>query len=356
MNRTCHHVSVCVFDSLRIRCALSSACLAVLVATVVGGVSACSRANAPRSSGPPIILVGIDTLRADHLGCYGHDRATSPNIDWLAGEGTLFEWAFVDGGNMVAESGLNQGFDVYQDRPRGGLEVIGPRVSQWLERHADEGFFLLVHTYDLHTPYDPPEPYRSMFTRGLAPSTPGSTTSTEYLTEVMIRCRRGESDVLTAEDIEFARARYDGGIRYVDHWVGSLLEQLGRPGLLGRAVVFVVSDHGEEFQEHGSVLHEKLYTPVTRIPLIIRPPGGMAGRRVSQIVQSIDLMPTILDMAGVTHTDGKLPGRSLTAMMRGEALESRPAFSESRFFGGRRVLADREIIRELEALGYLYDV
>ena len=362
-------------------------------------MSGCLQESTRNGTPTQVIIFDIDTLRADHLGCYGYDRPTSPHIDRLASEGVLFEWAFaqgpntppsqtsiltslypsrhgrlsaldvlaeeittfaevmadggfttaafVDGGNMAAASGLDQGFDTYRARPTGGFDVIGPRVIRWLRRHAEEDFFLLVHTYDTHSPYDPPEPHRSMFVDDARPTTPGFEPTTDALTDVMIRARRGEQNILSTEDIAYTIALYDGGVHFVDDWIGRFVTELKGMDVFDRATIVLLSDHGEEFQEHGSVLHEKLYTTVARIPLIIRPPGGRQALRVPQIVESIDVMPTILEMVGLDLPSTPIQGESLVPLMRGDAEGPFVAFSESRFFGGRDAVAigDAHLLR-----------
>ena len=362
--------------------------LAILAAL---GLSGCGPDTTSDGTARQVIIFDIDTLRADRLGCYGAERPTSPHIDQLAAESVLFEWAFaqgpntppsqtsiltglypshhgrifaldvladevvtlaevmrdggfatgayVDGGNMAAASGLNQGFELYRSEPGGGFEAIGPRVMRWLSRHVTVDFLLLVHTYDVHSPYDPPEPYRSMFVEDRRPTTPGFEPTTDALTDVMIRARHGEQDILSTQDIDYAMARYDGGVRYVDEWMGTFLEKMRRLGIYDNATIILLSDHGEEFQEHGSVLHEKLYTTVSRIPLIIRPPGGRKALRVPQVVESIDLMPTILEMVGVELPATPIDGESLVPLMKGQAQGPHVAISESRFFGGRDAIA-----------------
>ncbi len=333
----------------------------------------------------PVIILDIDTLRADHLGCYGYRRDTSPNIDALAAESTRFEWAFsqapntppsqtsiltslypsvhgmirhtdrvpqevttlaevladqgfrtaafVDGGYMSPDFGIGQGFDLYVKHDLEGLEVIGPKVVKWVRRHASETFLLLVHTYDVHTPYDPPEPFRSMFLAGLEPATAGFETRPQNLKR-LVRDLKDEQPA-ARNDLAYAEACYDGGIRYVDEWIGMFLGELAELGLLDRATILLLSDHGDEFFEHGSVLHSRLYATVTRIPLLIRRPGGTGAGVVSRVVESIDIMPTVLEMVGAPLPEG-IQGRSLLPLMRGEPAPPGRAFGESPFYGGRR--------------------
>lgn len=337
----------------------------------------------------PIIIIDIDTLRADRLGCYGHDRDTSPNIDQLVQESVLFEWAFSqapntppsqtsiltglypsthgmivdedripqevttlaealaqqgfvtagfhDGGYMSHTFGMDQGFGVYEGYGSKGVEVIGPKAIDWVRNHADENFFLLIHTYDVHTPYSPPPPYRDFFLQGLAPPTPGFEPTSEEMENVRLSKYTETPRKLSEVDLEYAKALYDGGIRYVDEWIGRFLAELETLGLDQRATIVIISDHGEEFQEHGSVLHEKLYATVTRVPLILRLPGGKLSKRIPQIVETVDLVPTLLDLVGAPHHSG-LQGRSLVPLMLGDESWRERAFSESPYFGERRAV------------------
>jgi arylsulfatase A-like enzyme len=373
--------------------------LGVLVMAILWVACGVPQSPAPMLSGP-IVILDIDTLRADHLGCYGYERATSPYINALAHESYRFEWAFsqapdtgpsqssiftglypsshglnfngaslpdsattlaevfaaagyrtaafVDGGFMLPEFGIDQGFEHYEVYDWKGLDVIGPRVLDWLNEHAEEDFLLLVHTYDVHADYEAPEPFRSLFTKGITP-TPGFKPNVKQL-EVIRRSQWTDQPLqLNAADLAFAKARYDGGIRFADYWVGRILDQMRALGLDRRATIVLLSDHGEEFQEHGSVQHDRLYAPVTRIPLLIRPPGGVAPTVINLVVQGMDLMPTLVEGAGLVLPP-RLQGRSLLPLMRGEAVREMPAFSESPAFGRRRaiVLGDHHLIGALE--------
>ncbi len=365
------------------------------VSAAAAGAPAEPEAGTPAESGPPpsIILIDIDTLRADRLSSYGNPRPTSPEIDAVAAEGTRFAWAFaqapttppsqtsiltslypsshgvedrhdrvpeevetlaevlnargyataafVDGGFMHHGFGLDQGFDLYQDAP-GGLERIGPRALAWMRRHADRPFLLLVHTYDVHSPYLPPEPYRSLFLGELAePPTPGFEPDQTTLDTLRRRSWRESGPLLPARDLAYTVALYDAGIRQVDDWVGELRREMAALGLDRSAVLAIFSDHGEEFFEHGSLLHDKLYTTTARAPLVIRRPGGGTGHVVERPVELIDLMPTLLDLAGVP-APAAAQGRSLAPWLDAGEPPLLPAFSESRMFKGQRaVTGDR---------------
>jgi arylsulfatase A-like enzyme len=364
-------------------------CLPALVAVLCG--LACSPGDPLPRRPHPIIIVDIDTLRADHLGCYGYGRPTSPSIDAFARESLRFEWAFSqapntppsqtsiltglypsthgmvydedrvpeevvtlaealaaagystagfhDGGYMRDVFRIGQGFALYEDSKGQGLAASGPRAIEWLREHADQSFLLFVHTYDTHTPYAPRPPFDEMFMDGVPEPTPGFSPDTETMEKVRLSKYTDTLLTLPPNDIAHAIALYDGEIRFVDTWFGELWSVVRELGLDQRATVVVLSDHGEEFQEHGSVLHEKLYATVTRIPFIIRLPGGRLARPVAEIVESIDLMPTLLELAGVRVPEG-VQGESLLPIILGQDSDGlHVAFSESPFFGRNRAVA-----------------
>lgn len=356
-------------------------------------LTACAgrQADLPQS----VIVLDVDTLRADHLGCYGYELPTSPNIDALAAESVRFEWAFsqapntppsqgsilsglyptshglilpedrmheevvtlaevlaaagfttagfVDGGYMSAEFGIAQGFGHYYNNKGRGVAGLSQPVFEWLARHANERFFLLVHTYDVHTPYNPPEPYRSRFLDGRPEPASGFRATAKEMETVRLSKYYGDQpQKLSPEELAYAMALYDGGIAFVDAWIGSFMAEVRRHGLDRASLIVFLSDHGDEFQEHGSVLHEKLYATVTRIPLLIRFPRATRRGTVSTVVQGVDVMPTLLEAIGVEEPPG-LHGTSLLPLIRGEA-PSRPslAFGESPYFGVQRFVATDE--------------
>ncbi|MCD4750227.1 MAG: sulfatase [Thermoanaerobaculales bacterium] len=336
----------------------------------------------------PIIIVDIDTLRAGHLGCYGYHRNTSPNIDAFADEAVLFEWAFSqapntppsqasiltglypgthgmvfdedrvansavtlaealrdggfetagfhDGGYLSNTFNMGQGFALYDDNKGGGLNRIGPKVFAWLEQNHEKDFLLFVHTYDTHTPYAPGPPYDEEFLEGVPAPSPGFEPTSEVMNSIRLSKYTEDPKQLPANDIEYAKAMYDGDILRVDTWFGTFMEQVRELGLDQRATIVVISDHGEEFQEHGSVLHEKLYATVTHVPMIIRLPNAAQTRRVSTVVETIDLMPTLLEITA-TSIPPQVQGNSLAPLLLGHQPDTPGiAFGESPFFGGRR--------------------
>lgn len=341
---------------------------------------------APPSSGPPslpnLILISIDTLRADHLSAYGYERLTSPSIDALAAESVLFENAFSQspktasshmtimtglypeahglvnwdevrnqrlavgvptladslraagyrteaytwGGNVRAELGFDRGFDVYEH----SREAVFAEAARALERFAADPampFFLFLHTYQVHDPYAPPAEFADRFVEpdysGRIPS------SAEELGEAIGGKRSWwrrhlayweRVDPGSAEDLQRLRDLYDAAIAFVDGQIGAFLSRLGPLGLESDTVVILLSDHGEEFLEHGRLLHDSLFQEVLHVPLMIRFPdgdGALAPRRVTNLVRLVDLTPTILD-----HLQLPIPprvqGTSLMPMLRGD--------------------------------------
>jgi arylsulfatase A-like enzyme len=326
-------------------------------------LSICSWCISTTQAGSPqgIILISLDTLRADHLSLYGYHRNTSPSIDAFAKESIVFEravvqapttleshmsimtslypsfhdtWpesfplagehmtlaellleggyrtaAFVDGGYLRGVYGLKQGFGLYDDEG-GGIVSILPKVKKWLNDNKSDPFFLFIHSYDIHSPYKPPPPYNRIFhdftyTGHLFPST-------GTLMKVA-----GNELQLNDEDLRHFIALYDGGIRYTDEKIGEFLSYLSELALIEQSLIIITSDHGEEFKEHGGVLHRQLYyRPELHVPLIIRIPKYPKKQiRLNELVQSIDLLPTILDIAGL-HSHPKAQGRSLLPLIK----------------------------------------
>ncbi len=312
---------------------------------------------------PPIrkiVLISLDTLRADHLGVYGYPRETSPKIDSFARQAFVFDRmlapapntppsqmammtslypgrhgftgkgdklaagietlaerlsaaglrtaGFVDGGYLHAAFGFDRGFDTYNHQG-GGLAEILPRATRWLDAHADEPFFLFLHTYDVHAPYSSPPPFGGMFHE--QPYTGNLVPTVERLDALFL-----EQAELDPVDVQHLVDSYDEGIRYTDAQIGRFLDELERRGHFDDTLIILTSDHGEEFGEHGSVIHWQLYfQPNLRIPLIVRPPGGAEGPlRIAAPAQLIDILPTLLALVGADPLDAA-QGRSLVSTM-----------------------------------------
>lgn len=375
-------------SACRVGCLLTL-CRLAAVAVCLTAI-ACAPADPIPRRPHPIIIVDIDTLRADHLGCYGYGRDTSPTIDDFADQAVLFEWTFSqapntppsqtsiltglypsthgmiydddrvpeeivtlaealaahgyttagfhDGGYLRDVFQIGQGFELYDDNRGQGLKAIGPKAISWMREHATENFLLFIHTYDTHTPYAPEPPFDQMFLNDVSEPTPGFEPTTDAMEKIRLSKYTDTLLTLPPNDLAYAMALYDGEIRYVDTWFRQFWAVIRELGLDERATVVLLSDHGEEFQEHGSVLHEKLYATVTRVPFVIRLPGGRLARRVSENVETVDLMPTLLDLAGAPTPAG-VQGSSLVPMLLGTAPDNPyTAYSESPFFGHRRAV------------------
>jgi arylsulfatase A-like enzyme len=327
--------------------------------------AACGPAPEP----PNLVLISLDTLRADRLGCYGYRRETSPNLDRLAGEAVLFEhavsqanetvrshrslltsaWpvesmvrrdlemlsdrlreagfatgAFTDGGPMSKDFGFDQGFDEFVEWGN-GLQLKRQQALKWLDGLPEgQRFFLFVHCFDIHAPYAPPADYREIFGKGNP-----STIKPEETAEIGRRIRNipsgreggdaGKPVMLSSDDRRRMSDLYDCGIRYTDEILDQFFSDLETRGMLENSIVVVFSDHGEEFWDHGSVLHgHTLYQELTHVPLIVRVPG-LPAARVSERVGLIDLLPTLLDILELDPLEGAA-GVSLAPLLHGAAV------------------------------------
>ena len=336
------------------RKARSTATLCALTMALV----ACSRERPAAAPPRHLVLVTIDTLRADHLGCYGNRQVETLHLDRLAREGALaldmsvqvpltrpshvtiftglypaehgirdnvspalapevptlatrlkgagFDTAaFVSSVVLSRQSGLARGFDTYSDRFDVGaddarfLNTIqrrgdGPtsEAIAWIEKPRTSRFFLWLHLYDPHDPYEPPEPFAS----------------------------------------RYADRPYDGEVAFADELVGRLEAALDRLGLGPDTLLVVTSDHGEGLGDHGEAVHGYfVYESTLAVPLLLRGPGVVAGTRLAVTARSVDLFPTVLDLLGLAPGEGtRLSGRSLAAALRGGAAPSNePTYAES---------------------------
>lgn len=294
------------------------------------------------------ILISFDTLRADHLGAYGYERDTSPFFDQLARRGTLFTQAHVqypstltshmsmltglypaehgvyppdgvlpdgiqtvaqvfqragfetaghtEGGYVRGFYGFRRGFDEFRARDRQSpreIEVTFGRGVDFLESLAPEDrFFLFLHTYAVHAPYEPPEGYENLFWQGEPPQTFPPTGP-------QLARHNAEGSALSPEVLAYFEALYDATIRHADDTLRSFFADLERLGLANDVTVILTSDHGEEFQEHGRMNHEQLYREVMRVPLLVVHPDLGAGR-YEPLVESVDLAPTLYELVRLT--------------------------------------------------------
>jgi arylsulfatase A-like enzyme len=333
---------------------------------------ACGRSAPP----PNVLLITIDTLRADRLGCYGYARATSPNIDRLAARGALFERAYttlprttqsvasiltgrypkshgarglfstLSGTNLtlaeiLAErkydtaaflsnlflrpgQGFEQGFGTYDNpQSRWDGDSSGPISSaalDWLKRRpGGRPFFLWVHYLDPHWTYRPAPPFDSAFDPDFTER------FTLYEDLEAGRLTKGQvifENRLTARQVAHVAALYDGEIAQVDAALGQLLEYALSPELQPLLLV-LTSDHGESLGEHGyHFAHgEYLYQETLRVPLLISLPGRIpAGLRVGALAENIDIVPTIVELLGL-HRVQAADGRPLLVPAAGRGAD-----------------------------------
>lgn len=354
-----------------------------VLSAALGGLlsvlAACSEEPARIAPTRGFVLISIDTLRADHVGAYGAARDTTPFLDRLAARGVLFENAivqlpgtlpshmsiftglypgehgvyppeavlspaietlpeafsrsgfrtagFTEGGYASGRYGFERGFAEFSDAAEGLYDDVERTFARGLSflRQVDdsEPFFLFLHTYAVHDPYDPPEPYRSMFWTEEPPRV-FSPTGTN-LAAVNQGLRK-----VTPEQVRYFEALYDGGIRYLDSVLEEWFGEVEALGLLESTTVVITSDHGEEFLDHGKLVHEQIYHENLHVPLVVLHPEVAGGARVEQLVQSIDIAPTLYEVAGIRPKE-TISGRSLVPNLVGEAAplaKPRLAFAE----------------------------
>jgi arylsulfatase A-like enzyme/Flp pilus assembly protein TadD len=316
-----------------------------------------TRRESPPSPRPNVLLVTIDTLRADRLGCYGAANAATSTLDGLAARGIRFQTAiahtpltapshasilsgrtpprhgvrdnggfalpediptlaesflragyrtagFVSGFPLDRRFGFARGFELYDDRLPHGDD---PRRAAYVERIADgttaaalrwldglrasDPWFLWVHYFDPHAPYEPP--------KEMAERVPGRP--------------------------------YDGEVAFVDAQLGALLRRVEHSGGAAGTIVLVTADHGESLGEHGEETHGVfVYDATLRVPFILAGPALAGGRVAATVARGIDVAPTLLDLAGLPTPDG-VEGRSLRPAAEGREMADEPAYAESLF-------------------------
>jgi arylsulfatase A-like enzyme len=326
--------------------------LLALLLAVIPAISACGGRSGPPDDAPHLLVITLDTARADRFSYTGASPVRTPAIDALAAEGTVFlqavspapvtlpahaslftgrlppghgvrnngtyrlpeeavtlaeilrdrgyrTGAFVGAAVLAARYGLHQGFDHYDDamdlRRSTGLyadrrgETVVEAALKWLAAQPAGPTFAWVHLFDPHMPYDPPEAERA-----LHPDSP-----------------------------------YDAEIAYSDRVIGWLLDGYRELGLAEEAVIVFTSDHGESLGEHGEMTHGVfLYDSTLRVPLIIRLPGRAGGGKITGQVSLMDLLPTLAGPMAFPIPDG-LDGRDLGPLLEGGELDPAPAYSET---------------------------
>ncbi|HEV8239917.1 MAG TPA: sulfatase [Thermoanaerobaculia bacterium] len=333
-----------------------------------------------------VVVVLVDTVRADHLGAYGYRRPTSPHFDALAAQSYLFTQARAQAsctypsvnslltsryparflgqaegsfgipagiptiGEMLAArgwstaavsaspvvrnsptrfnpgAGFGRGFSRFDEaclwHPAACVTNHGIAAAEQLR----EPFFLYLHYMDPHGPYDPPQPFRKQFRMGRTKERWAARGDVNPLQRFLDGA--GGPVVYGPADLRFVQGLYDGEIAYFDAQLGRLVDQLRRQRLLERTILVVLSDHGESFLEHGNVKHcESVYDSEVRIPLLVRLPRQHRGERIAGPVEALDLAPTLLDLVGLPIDGRGFEGRSLLPRLDGKAADERYAFS-----------------------------
>ncbi len=353
-------------------------------------VSACSPAPVPA---PPadgsanLVIALVDTLRADHMGCYGYRRDTTPNIDRFASQSILFERArsqasctfpsvnslltsrhpavflFQPDGFMgipeetvsLAEILRENGYDTAAfsaspivrarpstENPDGGYGrgfatfdesclfreagCLNDRALRWL-RKVRRPFFLYLHYMDPHDPYRTPRDAPAVFAQ--AHDGPDFVRDGNPNPIADMVYGDGPDVAFSKRDIQHFVDLYDDEIRYFDGEFERLLRSLDDLGLTDDTMIVLASDHGEEFMEHGEhIKHCRvLYDTSTRVPLIARIPGVEGGQRIVSAVQNLDVVPTVLDYLGIIEPDVRSSGESLRDLIEKGDQSTRVAFS-----------------------------
>jgi arylsulfatase A-like enzyme len=190
-------------------------------------------------------------------------------------------------------------------------------LLSWLESVKSRKFFLFIHTFDVHAPYNPPSPYFDLYTKGCCEG--------EHLrTSKGIEPFKLKASKLTPEEIDYIMAVYDGAINYVDYQLGKIFEKLEQLGIDDNTIIILTADHGEAFREHGRFGHEhKPYIEVVHVPLIMKGPGIPRNRTYENWVQHIDIVPTILEILNISKRK-EMQGRSLLTLMKNLETEEYP--------------------------------
>ncbi len=294
-----------------------------------------------------VILISLDTLRQDHLGLYGYEKDTSPNLDKYSEEATVFTNAFstssltlpshasiftsripshvaIEQENMIdykietlvevlrekgyythafkphntfisEKWGFDQGFDIFESVRSGknfqDADLIFPRFNKWLEENKNEKFFAFIHTMQIHKPYCPPDAF------DLFKGDYNGDVSCSSISDLSVHDRKVDQS-----DIPRYISLYDGEIRYTDFYLGQLFKKLEELKLDDKTIVVLLSDHGEEFGERGRVAEhggKYLNNEIVKIPLIVKAPNLRKGV-VEENISTVDVAPTILDLLGIT--------------------------------------------------------
>ena len=352
------------------------------------------------SAKPNVLLIVADALRADHLSCYGYDRATSPQIDKLAANALVFDqamsnspwtkpsigslftskyphehWAYHWMDNLSDKSltlaevfknrnyatyafqanpaitekhNFKQGFQYYKEIVLEKADVVTSSFNAWIQKHKKKPFFAYLHFMDTHVPYNAPQEFSQIFgLKDNAVFTPGGfqTIDVRILGEIG----------LSENDKQNIVSLYDGAIKYFDTHFGKIIDNLEQLGILKNTIIILTSDHGEEFWEHGGFAHgHTLYNEVLQVPLIIDYSSRLPSKRIGSSVQLLDLFPTLLDLAGIPN-DFELGGKNLLPSVLNEEDIHREIFFEGVLYGAEKKGILKDGWKLIENTGLKYE-
>lgn len=325
---------------------------------------------------PNVLLIVVDSLRADHLGCYGYHKNTSPCLDKLASEGTLFTRTFAPGipttpafttlftglhpyrhgilshgGDALVEKGVemlpelarkagyttiavdnlvvqgngrgswfSRGFDYYSAftyQPFGEQDAqLADRAIRFLNDYHEEKFFLFLHLWAPHTPYAPPKPYDTMHYDG--EKSPEKLREIKSLAPEYYDAFLGDMKFAKPDDFDWIMAQYDGEISFADAQIGRILDHLDSLGRRDDTIVVVMSDHGECFGEGGFWFdHHGLYDANLRVSSIWRVPGKESAEN-DDFISTEDILPTLCELCDWPLPDGGSTGKHIAALTGGD--------------------------------------
>lgn len=350
--------------------------------------------NDPRSERPNVIIISIDTLRSDHMSCYGYQRSTSPNLDKVARQGAMFvnsysqaPWTLPSHATMMTSLypsshgvqfmdnirfggyyadvldkkhttlaeilkangykslaitsviwlsrrfNMGQGFDAMDVNPeRHTAEIILKKARWWISKTDNEPFFLFLHFFDVHD-YKSPISFEGLYQ------------SSDYNGPLkgdpsMVMSNSFES--LTKKDLNYLIDLYDGAINYVDYQLGLFFDWMKKSNQYENTLIIITSDHGEEFWEHGGTGHGfTLYEEQLKVPLIIKTPNNIKPRshEPRSLAGVIDIAPTVLDYAGLPSPTN-FEGISLRPLIEQPSNVSRTLYAEGSYFFNTMAVSD----------------
>ncbi len=367
-----------------------------------------------------VIIVGYDTVGASHVSSIGYSRLTTPAFDAIAKEGFLFTqniapapWTvpsfmslftdlyptehkvvnkysiftkdqqvlsnlqklspnvetltqvfksngYVTGGftgdaGVSGQFGYKAGFDVYTDEKTfGGIENSGQHALSWLKENQNKKFFMFLHGYDAHGQFDLPQADKLFVPKDYTGPYTGSPKEEATLRENQLIQKIN----LTSADVAFWNGLYDSKIREGDDSFAKFWDEFKKMGLDKNTIVVILSDHGEEFYEHGGIDHgHTLYDELIHVPLAIKVPGMSGNKVVNDQVTNLDVAPTLFDILGINpgqQYQSQERGKSLLSKMTGKNDTPQDVFLETDYRGfthkrGIRTADDAKYIKTMES-------